>query len=337
MNRWIRFLLFAVGILLFGHLLSDIGLPQLEEDALASGWMLVPIIALFAGVYLCNAMALRLILADEPTRPGFISLFATNVAGTALNFITPMINIGGEPFKVASLAPYVGTSRAAGAVVLHRMIQTLALLLVWMTAILLGFIMLPHTPPVIAMLAASLAIVAALVGLLLTAHRRGGVARVAGLVGRLPFLGRVARAIEANREAIEGMDRQITEFYHDQPARFRAALAWEYAARGVFMAEFCLIGAAIKVSVSYPAAFVVGGLEGLISNVFFFVPFQLGTRESATVLIFQLLGFHGAIGLFAALVGRIRDLAWIGIGLVMIWVRGASRIPRGREAGGTAR
>ncbi len=309
-------------MLLFGRLLANVGLAQLRQDAIASGWMTLPIVLLFAAVYFCDTQALRQILADEPAQPGFLALFATVVSGNALNFITPMVNVGGEPYKIARLAPVVGATRAAGAVVLHTMIRTLALLLIYLTAILLGFVLLPHTVPVMGLLLLGLVTVGGLIGLLLAAHRRGGLARVIGWVGRVPFLERASTALEARRPALEAIDAQITDFYHRRPGRFRAALGWEYLARATFMLEFCLIGIAIGVAVGYQDAFLVGGLEGLIGNVFFFVPFEMGTREAATVLIFRQLGFQGDIGLFAALVGRVRDLAWIAIGLGLIWLGG---------------
>ena len=320
-NRWLQVALFLIGAVLFGNLLVDIGLPQLRDDAVASGWMMAPIILLFGVVYLCDTRALSLILRDEPNAPGFVALFATVVSGNALNFITPMLNIGGEPYKVATLAPLIGAGRAAGAVILHTMIRTLALLLIWMTAILLGLVLLPHTPMIVGLLCLGLVAVSGLIALLLMAHRRGGVTWVVAGVGRIPLLRRLAPALEERRPALEAMDAQITDFYHRRPARFRAALGWEYLSRAVFMAEFCLIGLAIGIRLGYFDAFLVGGLEGLISNLFFFVPFELGTRESATILLFQQLGFAGGIGLFAALVGRVRDLAWIAIGLGLIWVR----------------
>ena len=39
MNRWLQVALFLIGALLFGKLLADIGLPELRNDAVASGWM----------------------------------------------------------------------------------------------------------------------------------------------------------------------------------------------------------------------------------------------------------------------------------------------------------
>ena len=62
-----------------------------------------------------------------------------------------------------------------------------------------------------------------------------------------------------------------------------------------------------------------------MSNLLFFVPFELGTRESATFILFRQLGYQPSLGLYAALVGRIRDLVWIAVGLVLVWARGRVR------------
>jgi hypothetical protein len=104
----------------------------------------------------------------------------------------------------------------------------------------------------------------------------------------------------------------------------------------VFVFEFCLIGAAIGLSVRYPDAFVVGGLEALASNLLFFVPFEVGTRESATAILFQQLGCPAEAGLFVALVSRIRDLAWISAGLGLVALDGRTarspELPGGNPA-----
>ena len=335
-NRWLQLALFLIGVALFGHLVADIGVARLGADAVASGWMMVPIVLLFGLVYICDTQALQLILKDEPTKPSFATAFATVVSGNSLNFITPMINVGGEPYKIASLAPRLGVHRAAGAVIVHSMIRILAQLLAWATAVLLGFVLLAHEPLTVGLLLLALVSLGALISLLLALHRRGGVARLASWLGRIRVFKRLAVRLEKERPALEAMDAQITDFYHRHPRRFLAALGFEYLGRAVFMAEFILIGLSVGVRVDYFDAFTIGGLEALISNVFFFVPFGLGTRESAIVLMFRQLGFSGRIGLYAAVVGRIRDLIWIAVGLGMIWVRGRRPAPAAQPIGETS-
>jgi uncharacterized protein (TIRG00374 family) len=320
MTRRTRLLLFVVGAGMFAWLIGRVGVSRLVADARATGWMIVPIVLLFTVVYACSAQAWQLVMADESNRPPFRRTYAILVAGLGINYITPMVNAGGEPYKVAALAPWLGSRRAAGAVILHTMLRTLGSLLVWLTAAALGFLLLPHRPTVIGFLTLAAALAGGLVLLLLVGHRDGVVERLFNIVRRLPGLRRVAESLETHRPTLAALDRQITAFWHRHPRRFFAAVALEYLGRCVFMVEFCLIGASIGVHVGYAQAFVVGGLEGLISNVLFLVPFELGTREAATVLLFTLLGFGSGIGLYAAIVSRVRDVLWIGAGLLLIWV-----------------
>jgi len=48
------------------------------------------------------------------------------------------------------------------------------------------------------------------------------------------------------------------------------------------------------------------------------VPFELGAREGAFVALFSLFGMDPQLGLYASIVGRVRDFVWIGIGLALM-------------------
>ena len=127
-----------------------IGVGQIIANASAVGWLFGPIVLLYGVAYTCNTAAWRLTMADASPRPGFWRTYAMTVSGFSLNFVTPMVNAGGEPYRIAALAAWLGRRRAASSVVLHKMLHSLALLLVWLTALLLGVAMLPHTAAVLA-------------------------------------------------------------------------------------------------------------------------------------------------------------------------------------------
>jgi len=59
----------------------------------------------------------------------------------------------------------------------------------------------------------------------------------------------------------------------------------------------------------------------------FMLPYELGAKEGSLYLLFRLVGVNPTLGVYAALVSRLRDLAWIGIGLVLIWVAGRRGAP----------
>jgi uncharacterized protein (TIRG00374 family) len=336
MSRRAQFIFFCLGTGVFGYLVASIGTARLWSDALATGWMIVPIVFLYGVVHGCNTASLRLIIRDEPRRPSLAATYALVVAGSAINFTTPVVNVGGEPYKLSALAPALGTRRAAGAVILHAMVRAFSFALMWLTALFIGFALLPRTPWKMGLLATGVVIAGALILLLIGGHRHGILERVLDWGHRLPGLRRLARRFEARRPALVAADKQITDFYHRHPRRFLGAVLFEFGSRCLFVLELCLIGASIGVRVRYFDAFVIAGLESLITNLLFFVPFELGTRESSTYLLFHQLGYTSGLGLYAALVGRVRDLLWIAAGLVLIWTSGRRPSAEEPTAGGAS-
>jgi uncharacterized protein (TIRG00374 family) len=319
MSGRLRLLLFAGGLALFAYFLSRIGLGTLVAEATRTGWVVVPILLVYGLVYACNTGAWMLIMADEPRRPSFGRAYMVTVSGFALNFVTPVVNIGGEPFKIAAVAPWLTTRRAAGSVVIHNGLRVVSFLLSWLTAVLLGFVMLPHDPLTVGLLLLVTLVCVTLITVLLAAHRRGALARMLNALHRVPLCGRLARALEPRREFLEQMDQQITQFYHQHRGRFARALALEYLSRAVFMGEYYLIALSIGLPVGYLQAYLIGGLASLIQNVLFVIPFELGSKEGSLYLLFRMLGLDPQLGVYTAIVSRLRDLIWIGVGLLLVW------------------
>ena len=319
MSRTLRLALFLLGVAVFGYLVTQIGIGQLASDAGRTGFMFVPIVLLYSLVYACSARAWQLTMG-ESNRPSFWRTYAVTISAGALNFLTPVVNAGGEPFRVAALAPWLGTRRAAGSVILHRMLHSFAYVLVWFTAIVLAFALLPRETPnaVLIMLGVVGLVLLCILALIMSAHRSGVLERLLNWMGRVPLLRRLATRLEPKRTMLVELDRQITEFYHRQPRRFVQAILLEYLSRCIFMVEIVLIVASLGYRLSYLSAFAIGGLEGLAGNLLFVVPFEIGAREGAYFALFSLFGMDPQLGLYTSLVSRIRDFVWIGLGLLLM-------------------
>jgi len=328
MSRTWQLALFVLGATVFGYLVAQIGITELTADAARTGLMFVPIVALYALVYACSALAWQLTMAGDPQRPSYWRTYAVLISSGALNFLTPLINAGGEPYRVAAMAPWLGKRRAAGSVILHRMLHSFTYVLVWLTAVLLAFPLLPRGTPLIVwvLLGVVLVLILGIIALFLFAHRRGLLERILNWMQRAPFVNRLAVKVEPHRALLVELDRQITDFYHRSPRRFVQAIALEYLSRCIFMVELVLIVASLGFGIDYLRAFSIGGLEAIVSNALFFVPFELGAREGAFFLLFKLFGMDPQVGLYTSIVGRVRDFAWIAGGLVLIWVTGGGSL-----------
>ncbi len=319
MSRTLRLALFLLGAAVFGYLVAQIGIGQLASDAGRTGFMFVPIVLLYALVYACSALAWQLTMGDS-SRPSFWRTYAVTISAGALNFLTPVVNAGGEPFRVAALAPWLGTRPAAGSVILHRMLHSFAYVLVWFTAIVLAFALLPPETPNVVLIILGVAglVLLCILALIMSAHRSGMLERLLNWIGRVPLLRRLAALLEPKRAMLMELDQQITEFYHRQPGRFVQALLLEYLSRCIFMVEIVLIVASLGYRLSYLRAFTIGGLEALVGNLLFLVPFELGAREGSYFALFALFGMDPQLGLYTSIVSRVRDLVWIGLGLLLM-------------------
>lgn len=330
-----RLLLLLVGGAIFATLIRQVGLAEVLANALSVGGMFLPILGVYGLMLLCNAWAWYLALAAEVRRPPYWHLVALTTGGAALNYVTPMINAGGEPFRIAGLASWIGPQRATGSVILIRLLNTLALVITWMLALALALLLLPLHGWTRWAAAGALGLCGALSLLVLAGHRTGLLERILDLLHRTPLLGRFTPRLERWRGRLSDMDRQITEFYHTSPRHFFEALAIEVLARSLFLTEYYLIGLGLGLGMDYPTAYLIGGIASLVQNVVFLIPYELGVKEGTLYFLFALAGMTGEQGLYTAVVIRARDLAWVAIGLLVVGV--VPHEERADGAGGSPR
>jgi uncharacterized protein (TIRG00374 family) len=323
MSRRVQTVLFVVGATVLTFLVWNIGPATLLDNAAQTGWMFGIILGVYGVAYLCNSWAWHLLLADAPRRPPFWRAFTSTVSGFSLNFITPIVNVGGEPFKAAAVAPWVGTRRAAGAVVLYQMLHTLAILLTYEIVLVVALAVLPLNTFWKGLLVTAMAVVGGLTWLLFTAHRRGALEWILDALHRIPLLSSVAPRVEPWRQMLVEMDQQVVQFYERGRARFALALALECVARCLGLLEFWLIVRSVGIRAPILGVSAVAGLESLIGKVLFLFPYELGPREGSLYVLFPTIGLSPSLGVYTALVSRVRDLTWIACGLLLVWLSGA--------------
>jgi uncharacterized membrane protein YbhN (UPF0104 family) len=328
LSRRIQVVFFAIGLGFFAWLVAHIGVRTIVSEVARTGWVFLPIVLVYGVVYATNTVA-WMVIAHARGRLSFGRAYAISVSSFAINYITPLVNLGGEPFKAAAATPYLGASTAAASVVAFRIVHSLGQFIFWLMTLPIAYVLLPHTPTILTMLvvaAGGLVIGAFLLVMLLRAR---AVEPVLGTIAdrstRIPLIGRAARGIARRRAALAEVDAGLAQLANERRGALAVALAAEVAGRFIAMYEYLLVAHAVGANINYPAAVLIGGFSQLVLNLFFFVPFEMGSREGGLYLIFQLLGFSPALGVYAAIVTRLRELAWIAIGLGLIWLTGAGR------------
>jgi uncharacterized protein (TIRG00374 family) len=325
-SRRLQLLFFAAGAVALTVLVVRAGPRQLLADVEEAGWAVPAIVGVYGVVYTLNTIAWRLTMIEKPRLP-FMRAWVVNVAAFAINYLTPFASIGGEPFKIVAASQWMGARNGAASVLNYRLVHMQAHILVFLTGVILAFFLLPAGT-----IATSLLIVLTLVllvigALLLAVHREGVIERLFDLAGRIPLLSSFAIRLEPRRSALMEVDRQLIAFHRSSPMRYYGALIMEYSARVLSMLEFFIIARGVGHPVSFGTAFLIGGFSSLVVNLFFFMPFNVGSKEGGLAVIFAALGLPSRLGVAAAVVSRLRELSWIGIGLLLVlWTRrGAER------------
>ena len=316
-SRKAQLLFFAIGAVALTILILRADPQQLLRDVRAAGWAVPAIVGVYGIVYVLNTIAWRLTMIEQP-RLSFPRAYAINVAAFAINYMTPFASIGGEPFKIVAASQWMGARNATASVLNFRLVHMQAHLLVFLTGVALAFIMLPAGAIATAVLILMAVILLILAAILFAIHREGVLERLFKLAERLPLLNRLARRIEPRRAALFEVDRQLIAFYNANPARYYGSLAFEYGARVFSMLEFFIIARAVGHPVSFGTAFLIGGFSSLVVNVFFFMPFNVGSKEGGLYAIFAALGLPARLGVAAAVLSRLRELSWIAIGLLLV-------------------
>lgn len=314
MNRYVRFGAFLLGAVVLTLLVRHSGPALIWETLRRSAWVLTPVIVLWGLVYACNARAWQLLMPNRPPTFTFWRAFLLTLASFAMNYSIPALSVGGEPLKIAGAAAWVGRQRAVGSVVGFRFLHSTAHIIILLVAMVPAAILLPHTPLVFGALLVTSLIVAFAATFLLSQHRDGIFERGVAFLGRFKWLRNLSTRLEKNRPLLQELDVELTAI-HNTPGHFKWALGMELTGRILSTMEYALIFWGLGLGFDVARGFVVANLATLFTNLLFFMPFEMGSKEGGAFIVFAWLGMDPKLGTSAALLSRVRELAWMALGL----------------------
>jgi uncharacterized protein (TIRG00374 family) len=325
----IAFFLFGLGA--FVYLVSRFGLDQIGTNIARAGWSLLYIVGVWFVIYLLNTSAWRLVLGDAGKKISFIQLFLVTVSGFVINYVTPVIALGGEPYKVRVLSGIFGKEQSLSAVVLYRMVHLLGHMLLLLIGIVLALVFLQLPLALAAVLGLAALVISGVIVLTLLGHRRGIFERLHGWLVRRPMFKRLTPRLDAYGDDVKQMDELLTHVYRREQGKFYTAIALESVSRVCMGIEVYLILHGIGIPVSIVTALFLYVVYSLIINLLFFVPLNLGAREGGLALGLDSLALPALLGVYLGVVMRIREFIWILLGLLFIFFTSEKRRPSSAE------
>ena len=321
-----RNVFFVIGLLAMILMVWSIGFDTIIQHVAKTGWWFFAIIGMWLPIYMINTAAFNTIIRDEDpahhTVP-FLHVLKINLSGFALKAATPLGFLGGDPYKIMEFKTLFGVEKATSSVLLYTMTHITAHCLFWALSIVAAALFLPMPLRWSIMLLASFLIFMILLFLLWRGYRKGLTVRFFQIVSHVSFLKHwaVPFCLKYNERLLQ-IDHQISHLYNARRRAFIRTLALELFARVCNCLEVYVILRSVSVDVSLIQSIVIYAFMSLFTNILFFSPMQIGTREGGFLLAFKALSLPGGLGIYVSLVTRVRELFWIGVGVLLMKVKG---------------
>ena len=311
--------IFAIVVMLFTF---DMDYAELLQNLRKAGVWFPAVILLWVFIYYLNAWSWFIIIRDgKHAKVPFWKVYKLTISGFALNYATPVGLMGGEPYRIMELTPYVGASKATSSVILYVMMHIFSHFCFWLASSLLYVLVEPMNWGMGIVLSVVVASCLLAVYFFMKGYRNGMAVRTLNLLGHVPFVKKWAQrfAVE-KKEALERVDAQIAELHRQRKTTFYASLGLEFAARVVGCLEVYFILNILTTDVSFLSCILIMAFTSLFANLFFFSPMQLGAREGGFALATGGLAIPSAFGIYTGLITRVRELIWIVIGVLLMKV-----------------
>ena len=306
--KLLRFALLGLGLVLFAVLIAENDPSTVLASVAELSWRL--------GVILCFPVVLVQIFDTLGWRfaflresAGFPALVSSRLAGEAFNLITPTAALGGEAVKAWLLRARAPLEASFSSVIVAKTTITIAQGLFLLVGIAVAWGTILSGSALLHGMLWLLAVETIALALFVAVQMRG----LLGWTGRL--LERLGVYAGRGSATLGRVDDALGQFYRTAPQRLVLSIAFHFVAWLLGSLETWLILRFLGIEVSLATATVIEAFGTAIRVATFLIPASLGVLEGGFVATFLALGLSAPAAISFSLVRRIREVAWIAIGL----------------------
>ncbi|MBI2189687.1 MAG: flippase-like domain-containing protein [Acidobacteria bacterium] len=306
MSRHVQTVAFTIaGAALFAYVVGRAGVGEIGDGVQRVGWGLAVILALAGLRFMVRAACWRLCMPAD-ARLTYLRAFSAFLAGDAVGSVTPLGLLASEPTKIFLTRHHLATRDSVASLATENLIYAASILAMLTVAVGVVLATVPLPSSWRWEMAGALAAVlgAAVVSLRLLRgtwdERRGP---------RPPWRARLAEL----RVAVLGASTR-------NAARLRRAFGLEmvFHVLGVIEVWLTLQWLVPDLAPSFTQAIAFEGLNRVVTVAFKFVPFRIGVDEALSGAVAPALAVSTAAGVALAVVRKVRNLFWSGVGLAIV-------------------
>ncbi|CAN5764070.1 HpnL family protein [soil metagenome] len=312
------FLIF--GLVLLGLLVRDMDAAEILRHVQQVGSAGIGlVIALYAVTFLADVAGWQLTFKTIPLNLCWLQrLYIVRMTGEALNNITPLGAMGGEPVKAMLLKSHYGVNyRESGASLILAKTVILISLVVFLG---LGFLILMPSEHIQSSYKAVAGIGLAGFGMTITLFFLVQRFRLSSWLGRLVGGSALSHRLEAALRVIHEVEDRLVSFYTERRARFAGALALAFINWLLGVVEIYALMQFLGHPVSFIDAWIIEAMAQLVRAGTSFIPASIGAQEGAIILACSAITGDPTLGFALSVIRRVREIVWIGAGIGLWWL-----------------
>ncbi len=330
---WVTRISLILAVVALVFTIRDIGLRTIATYFRRIGWWWIAVVILEVAITSLDAVAIRSFLSPEQAKVKLRSALLSQLAGRAVNAVTPSGNLG-EAVKVSVLVEHVSQSRAVSTILLYNAVSFSVELLVVAAAVPFVVALVPM-PAILSWLMIITCVASTSLALALYVLIRCGALTILAPIARWFYaaFARLRRSLrnrsappyEFPPERYERWQRQLQDVADKMRlsggARHRdrrLGVAAVVASRLTSMSLSFMILHAVGESITpgFVAAYTVGGFVIYMTSTL--VPMGVGISEGGNYALFRALGENPARGVTLVLARRVTQIMYAAIGLVLV-------------------
>jgi hypothetical protein len=302
------------GVVLFAYAVRRAGVAEIVDGVRKVGWGLLVIIALGGARFCVRACAWRLCMPADK-RLSVAQAVSAFIAADAIGNLTPLGMFASEPTKVFLTRHRLATREAVASLATDNLL---------------------YAASIVAMVAVGVAVVLVTVPLSVEWREAAVAALVAGAIA-IAITWRLMQGTWREesgsrppwRETLSGVRRSVLAFSAEQPGRLARIFLFDVAFHvlAVFEIYLTLRWLLGDSSPTLAQAIAFETLNRVQTVAFKFVPFRVGIDEALSGGLAPVMGVQAVAGVTQAVVRKVRNLVWTGVGLILIAARPAHAEP----------